>query len=283
MPIKVKKQIKQKQKQKQTQKQVVNIKIGDLKKQVRRRVVRKSERPIIQQTVQPVQYMYQSTGSQPIPQQYQNFGVSQVPRPNILAAEPLPIERPIIAAEEPLRLGSGAAVRENILGKNYNQPQYFPEEYIRKQTELKLRKIEEQRSLFDSFPNADIIDNDNPSREGIEEEVNIEPLQPINYAGGAVSDAVSGRGAVRRAISAIEGNIKKTEAAREVRRAIQISEGRGSDVPLELLIDGRYNNEGEPRRATPTINQRQRLFNNGTPYKGDENGIAVKPRKKKDT
>ena len=283
MPIKVKKENKvikkkpvrkpsEKLTQAQIQRQVVNVRIGDLKKQVRRRVVRKSERPIIQQTVQPVQYMYQSTGSQPIPQQFQNFGVSQVPRPNILAAEPLPIERPIITAEEPLRLGSGAAVRENILGGS-NIPQYFPEEYIRKQTELKLRKIEEQRSLFDSFPNADIIENDNPSREGIEEEVNIEPLQPINYVGGAV----------RRAISAIEGNIKKTEAAREVRRAIQISEGRGSDVPLELLIDGRYNNEGEPRRATPTINQRQRLFNNGTPYKGDENGIAVKPRKKKDT
>jgi len=268
MPVKVKKI---KQKQKQSQKQVVNIKIGDVKKPVRRRVVRKIERPIIQQSVQPVQYLYQSTGSQ-----FQNLGMSQPPRPNILS-EPLP-ERPVRSAVEPLQLGIGVAVRENILGGNG-----IPEEYIRKQQELRLRRMEQQRSLFDSFPNADIIDNDNPSREGIEEEVNIEPLQPINYFGGAVSDAVSGSGAVRRAISSIEDNIKKTTSAREVRRAIQISEGRGSDVPLELLINGRYNNEGEPRRAEPTVNQRQRLFNNGTPYRGDENGVVTKSRKKKDT
>jgi len=66
MPIKVKKENKvikkkpvrkpsEKLTQAQIQRQVVNVRIGDLKKQVRRRVVRKSERPIIQQTVQPVQ------------------------------------------------------------------------------------------------------------------------------------------------------------------------------------------------------------------------------------
>jgi len=288
MPVKVKKENKvikkkpvrkpaEKLTQAQIQRQVVNVRIGDLKKQVRRRVVRKTERPIIQQSVQPVQYLYQSTGSQPIPQ-FQNFGVAQQARANILAAEPLPIERPV-KAEEPLRLGSGADVRSNILGGSNNQPQYFPEEYIRKQRELRLRMMEEQRSLFDSFPNAEIIDNDNPSREGIEEEVNIEPLQ--SYFGGAVSDAVSGPGAVKKAISSIEDNIKQTEAARTARRDQQIDEGRGSDVPLELLIQRRYNNQGQPPRRIPTINQRQRLFQNGTPYKGDENGVEAKSKKKK--
>jgi len=75
----------------------------------------------------------------------------------------------------------------------------------------------------------------------------------------------------------------QTEQARSVRRAMQISEGRGADVPIEVLLLGRYHNEGQPNRRTPTVNQRQRLYEYGYPYKGDEEGVKVTPRKKKDT
>lgn len=69
--------------------------------------------------------------------------------------------------------------------------------------------------------------------------------------------------------------------ARETRRAIQLSEQVGSDVPLSLLLTGRYNLDFQPRRAVPTREQRERLFDAGRPYKGDEQGVKTVPRKSK--
>jgi hypothetical protein len=58
----------------------------------------------------------------------------------------------------------------------------------------------------------------------------------------------------------------KYEAARLVRQAQQLEEAKGSDVPLNLLLAGRYHNPGQPRRAAPTVEQRQRLEVAGKPY-----------------
>jgi len=69
--------------------------------------------------------------------------------------------------------------------------------------------------------------------------------------------------------------------ARETRRAIQLSQQVGSDVPLSLLLTGRYNLDFQPRRAVPTREQRERLFDAGRPYKGDEEGVRTVPRKSK--
>ena len=69
--------------------------------------------------------------------------------------------------------------------------------------------------------------------------------------------------------------------ARETRRAIQLSQQVGSDVPLSMLLTGRYNLDFQPRRAVPTREQRERLFDAGRPYKGDEAGVRTVPRKSK--
>ena len=87
MPPKVKKENKVKQKQKQTQKQIVNIKIGDVKKLVKRKAVRKRKEHLVQQTVQPTKFMYQASGS--VPSDFQNIGVSrQQAQINLLAEQP---------------------------------------------------------------------------------------------------------------------------------------------------------------------------------------------------
>lgn len=71
------------------------------------------------------------------------------------------------------------------------------------------------------------------------------------------------------------------EEARDVRRALQLSQKTGSEVPLDLLISGVYNLEGQNRRPVPTREQRERLFNAGYPYRGDETGVKISPKKKK--
>jgi len=58
----------------------------------------------------------------------------------------------------------------------------------------------------------------------------------------------------------------KYETARLVRQAQQLEEAKGSDVPLNLLLAGRYHNPGQRRRAAPTVEQRQRLEVAGKPY-----------------
>jgi len=225
MPKKEKKVIKQKQKQ--TQKQVVNIKIGDVKRTGIRR--KRNKNPIVKKTVQPVQYMYQATGSQPqLPSEntravYENIGVATTAKPNILGgANTENIDRPlpVVQVEPPLQIGRGAETRPSLFGSS-------------------------------------------------NVEVDIEPLQydPVLAFTSSLSPPSQ----------------SQTEQARSVRRAMQISEGRGADVPIEDLLLGRYNNEGQPPRRTPTVTQRQRLYEYGAPYKGDEEGVKVKSRKKKDT
>lgn len=197
MPVKVKKE-KLKQKQKQSQKQIVNIKIGETKKQVKRRRVGKATKPLIQQTVQPVQYLYQASGS--IPQPFKSMGVGAEPKRSILGGnflqQPLSAEvqqelqeteRAVRRAdiqlgktEDALQMGRATKARPNILGGGF-----FPSEEIARQrvlrldTPLRLSQPEEV-SLYGDFPNAELINVDNPLRAGIEEEVNIETLQPIN-------------------------------------------------------------------------------------------------------
>ena len=77
----------------------------------------------------------------------------------------------------------------------------------------------------------------------------------------------------------------RTSQARSVRQAQQRSLGIGSDVPLDRLLSGLYHNEGENRRPVPTVEQRQRLYDSGHPYKGDEDGVKAvsytKPNRRK--
>jgi hypothetical protein len=74
---------------------------------------------------------------------------------------------------------------------------------------------------------------------------------------------------------------EQTEAARKVRTALQLSERTGSDVPIDVLLEGRWNLPGQPRRAQPTRDQRERLYEAGRPYKGDESGVKSSGKKKK--
>lgn len=124
MPVKVKKQ---KQKQKQSQKQIVNIKIGETKKKVKRR--RAGRIPLIQQTVQPVQYLYQASAS--IPQPFQSMGISQPARPNILGGEVLEPEEIRQRRQEPVKqlgIGQFSAPREALLRQKESPLEAIPEE-----------------------------------------------------------------------------------------------------------------------------------------------------------
>jgi hypothetical protein len=170
MPIKVKKEKKIKQKQKQSQKQIVNIKIGEIKKSARRKASKKpNAKPLIQQSVQPVQYLYQSTGSMPIPQPFQNIGVSRPAQVNILGEKPEVRQPEVRQVQEALQMERGAETRQNILGGGF-----FPREEIANQRILRLRQPEEP-SLYRDFPNPETI---NPLTDVIEQEVNFEELQP---------------------------------------------------------------------------------------------------------
>ncbi len=260
MPVKIKKEKKIKQKQKQSQKQIVNIKIGDVKKPVRRRRVVKKVEKVEKPSIQ---YMYQASGSQPAKQ---NIGSPEpLARPNLLGGPILQPEEIRQPETEPLQMGRGAEARPSILGGAF-----IPREEVAEQRVLRLRKPEEP-SLYSDFPNPETIniEGENPFRAGIEEEVDIEPLQLERefFGGGYALEEPQRFPTLGQ---------ERTSPAREVRRALQISQGAGSNVPLELLIQGKYNLEGEPRRTTPTVNQRIRLI---------EAGVEVKertPKKKKE-
>jgi hypothetical protein len=248
MPVKIKKEKKIKQKQKQSQKQVVNIKIGEIKKGVRRRVVTKKS-SIVQQSVHPVQYLYQASGSVAPRQDYQNIGVARQAQQNILAEQPEIRQPEVRQVQEPLQIGVGAEAKQNLLGGAVLQP-----EDIRRQRELRLYEPVE-KGLFADYPSV-------PTP--IEEEVNFEEAQ------------------IFRREEPLGGG-SKTETARKVRRALQISESAGREVPLERLLQGYYgvSERGNPRRQ-PTIYQRQLLYDAGEPIAGDEYGVIEKPRKKKE-
>ena len=111
MPIKVKKdKAKQKQKQKQRQSQVVNIKIGDVKKQAIRRRKRETKAVPVQQTVQPVQYLYQATGSMP----YQNVGVSQPLASANILGQVSAVPARVLGKADPLQIGQFSPAKGNI-------------------------------------------------------------------------------------------------------------------------------------------------------------------------
>jgi hypothetical protein len=82
-----------------------------------------------------------------------------------------------------------------------------------------------------------------------------------------------------------DSSTSRTSQARIVRQAQQRSLGIGSDVPLDRLISGLFYNEGQNRRPVPTVEQRQRLYDSGNPYKGDEDGVKAvsytKPNRRK--
>ena len=57
------------------------------------------------------------------------------------------------------------------------------------------------------------------------------------------------------------------EFGRQVARAMVLSREIGSDVPTELLLQGRYNLPGQPTRRRPTKKQRLRISAATTGYK----------------
>jgi hypothetical protein len=82
----------------------------------------------------------------------------------------------------------------------------------------------------------------------------------------------------------ISGNINydRLKTARMVRQAQQLSLETGGDVPIELLLEGNYGYSANgQRRRMPTKLQRERLFNAGKPYIGDENGVVSGRKQKK--
>jgi len=152
-------------------------------------------------------------------------------------------------------IGVATTAKPNLLGGANTENIDIPLPVVPVEPPLQIgRGAETKKSIFDS-PN---------------EEVDIEPLQfdPVLSFTSQLSQTTPS---------------SQTEEARSVRRVMQISEGRGADVPIEVLLLGRYHNEGQPPRRTPTVSQRQRLYEYGAPYKGDEEGVKVTPRKKKDT
>jgi hypothetical protein len=103
--------------------------------------------------------------------------------------------------------------------------------------------------------------------------IQLSEMDLINQASSApAGGAFGGGGPIRN---------DRTAVGRKVREEQQLAQKTGSDVPLELLLKKRYGfSASGVRRPTPTVEQRQRLFNVGQPYRGDENGV-VKGSKKK--
>jgi hypothetical protein len=72
------------------------------------------------------------------------------------------------------------------------------------------------------------------------------------------------------------------QTARVVRQSGQLAQRTGQEVSLEDLRNHRYGfTDTGNRRTAPTIEQRIRLYNAGTPYRGDEDGVyrGRKPKK----
>ena len=72
------------------------------------------------------------------------------------------------------------------------------------------------------------------------------------------------------------------ETARIIRQINQLAENAGADISLEDLLDKKYGfTTSGNRRTAPTIEQRQRLFEAGRPYRGDEYGVVGGRKSKK--
>jgi hypothetical protein len=248
MPVKVKvkksKKVNKKE-QKQSQTQIVNIKLGG-----RRRATKGATaipKPLA---------MYQAIGSMP----FQNMGVGAEPKRSLLAERP-EVRQPQ-GIEQPLQLEGREPVRENLLGGATRE---LPREDIRQRRISRLSQPEVP-SMFQDFPPPPLDILVPPPPLDI-----LVPPPPL--------EALGGGGAILEDFPPPERfptlGQERTSPARETRRVLQISEGAGSNVPLELLIKGKYNLEGEPRRTQPTVNQRERLIEAGYQVK------EATPKKKK--
>lgn len=305
---------KQKQKQKQSQKQSVIVNIGE-KKPARKRKPRKKKEPT-EQAPPPVVLGLPKVP--PIVVQYSEPASLVPPQPPAPRQEPAPPRQeppqaPALFAPQRIAPIMGEQRRENILQGIRQEVERPParEEAaraaIRREAEVQVNIPEpprpiglqarpsareaaivaaEQRAIFERQvrPASDILQpapaiafeelvaeapRIQSQRAQEERQQELVFAEPVPLAGGAVQIAkpIEEKG--------------QTTPARKVRQALQRSEGKGSDVPIELLLRGQYNLAGKQRRPQPTYEQRVRLFEAGAPYKGDEFGVAEKPRKSK--
>jgi hypothetical protein len=305
---------KQKQKQKQTQKQSVVVNIHDKPKKRRARKKKAPAEPLPPPVVlglpkvPPIVIQYSDPASLVAP--------PQPPRQEPARQEPArqePPQAPPLFAPQRIAPIMGEQRRENILQGIRQEVERPParEEAaraaIRREAEVQVEIPEpprpiglqarpsareaaivaaEQRAMFErqARPASDILqpapaiafqelvaEAPRIQSQRAEEERQQELVfaEPVPLAGGAVqiAERVEEKG--------------RTSSARRVRQALQRSQGKGSDVPTEFLLLGIYNLDGQPRRSQPTYEQRVRMFEEGAPYKGDEQGVAEKPRRPK--
>lgn len=259
---------KQKQKQKQSQKQSVIVNIGE-KKAARKRRPRKKKEPaeplpppvvLGLPKVPPIVVQYTDPASL-VPPQPPAPRQEPVRQPELLAA---PIQQPVMAEQRRENILQAVRRRERAAAPIRREPVRrdpfgFEIGEGERRSPLRAEPIEPQR-LFASGvrPSSDILQ--------IDPNVSFE-------------DVVAAGERITRLPT--ESGRSQTEAARETRTALQLSLGTGKDVPLELLQQGRFNLSGQQRRPQPTKEQRVRLYEAGTPWRGDESGVKASGGKKK--
>lgn len=268
-----------KQKQVQSQKQIVNINIGDKSKRKRRASKRPNKKSLL--PVGPTIIMNTHNPQQPPSTPMERPEPVHTIMPSTLPKQP----KPLTPTYVPEYVGTDYLaddervidpMRTARLTRFFNEP---------------LSRVENIENVSDiGTPDISVTSNNILRTELFD----IPPPQP--ESGGAVfnqpnQDVIqlseldlinqSEEPTIENAVVSGGGAVRGAEA-RLVRQALQNSEGVGAEVPDDLLLQGKYNLSGNNRRTVPTMNQRYRLFALGKPYKGDEKGVVIGRKQKKD-
>jgi hypothetical protein len=292
---------KQKQKQRQSQKQSVVVNIHE-KKPAKKRRPRKKKEPT-EQAPPPVVLGLPKVP--PIVVQYTepaSLGPPPAPAQQPAIQAPAPVQQPAIFAaprqaipfaqeqQQGLQIPARQAAGEAAERRREAEPRIEPQ---RREAEVQVEIKEpkgpqarpsareaaafaaEQRDIFarQQRPASDILQPAPPVWEQLVEEgpVIAEPVDrpiPIEVVARAKPKPKLVIGEEIQSLISGERESSQTQQAREVRTALQRSERAGADVPLELLLAGKYNLPNQPRRPQPTYDQKERLAKAGRPYKG---------------
>ena len=286
MPVKkVKKTL---QKQKQSQKQVVNVNITQPKqRRARRKAVKRSSHSSsgsIIMNVTPPQLPF--TNSNP---NLPSTGTNNTPSTGN-------IQIPMMRQQQRTQIIPDVPISEVVVDNLADAPDrglYIPFERNVRRTSLLEENPTYQNDMYVdyrqdedfSFFNSNLIRQRRPRRESfdlsffpdetqavvpVETRMNVynEPSMSEYVSGGAVSG-----GFVQNEIKRIDSKSDKTQQAREVIRTMTLSREVGGDVPLRLLLQKRWSLPDQPVRRHPTKIQRIRLYEAGSPRKGDEDGV----------
>lgn len=288
MPVKkVKKTL---QKQKQSQKQVVNVNITQPKqRRARRKAVKRSSHSSsgsIIMNVTPPQLPF--TNSNP---NLPSTGTNNTPSTGTTN-----IQIPMMRQQQRTQIIPDVPISEVVVDNLADAPDrglYIPFERNVRRTSLLEENPTYQNDMYVdyrqdedfSFFNSNLIRQRRPRRESfdlsifpdetkavvpLETRMNVYNEPSINeyVSGGAVSG-----GFVQNEIKRIDSKSDKTQQAREVIRTMTLSREVGGDVPLRLLLQKRWSLPDQPVRRHPTKIQRIRLYEAGSPRKGDEDGV----------